>query len=433
MGGHGKQWFPVLSGDLAREALGAVDDVAKDIRLTFCNEPAGPAWSPFSERYGSLSGGQAGLALFFAYRDRAQPGRGNDEIAANCLDRAIEWMSSVETSEGLFTGFAGVAWALEHLRAEIVDPLAEDLGADVAAFLLKRADETPWRGELDLIEGLAGLCLYGLERLPLPDSRELIEATAARLYEAAEIRDDGASWLTVPERLIPMRRSRYPNGNFNLGLAHGVPGIVGALAFAEAAGVTQPKNQFVLRDAVRWLSAQRLSPGERSQFPYWVGGSEPPQATRLAWCYGDLGIALALHAAALALSEESWRILALEIARNAAVRSVDTCEVVDAGFCHGAAGLGHQFNRLFQETGDELFRESAVYWLRRTLELRSPGEGVGGFRARGPDRDDRETWLADPGLLTGAAGVGLALLSAATHVEPKWDRLFLCSGRTEGY
>ncbi|MEP7009395.1 MAG: lanthionine synthetase C family protein [Acidobacteriota bacterium] len=432
MGSHGKHWAPVLSGDLAREALGAVDDVAKDLRLTFCADPAGPAWSHFSERYGSLSGGQAGLALFFSYLDRSQPDRGNDVIAANCLDRAIEWMSSAETSVGLFTGFAGVAWALEHLRAEIVDPQAEDLGADVATFLLKLADETPWQGELDLIEGLAGLCLYGLERLPLPDSRELIEATATRLYEAAVIRDDGSSWLTAPERLIPMRRGQYPNGNFNLGLAHGVPGIVGALALAEAAGIIQPKNQLVLRDAVRWLRGQRLSPGERSQFPSWVGGTQPPQPTRLAWCYGDLGIALALHAAALAIGEETWEQLALEIARGAAVRPADTCDVVDAGFCHGAAGLGHQFNRLFQKTGDELFREAAVYWLRLTLELRSPGEGVGGFRARGPDRADQETWLADPGLLTGAAGVGLALLSAATDVEPKWDRLFLCSARDDG-
>jgi hypothetical protein len=131
------------------------------------------------------------------------------------------------------------------------------------------------------------------------------------------------------------------------------------------------------------------------------------------------------------LREGSWLRLALEIARGAAVRPVDTCDVVDAGLCHGAAGLGHQFNRLFQATGDEHFREAAVYWLRRTLEFRRPGEGVGGFLARGPDRAGQEAWLAEPGLLTGAAGVGLALLSAATHVEPRWDRLLLCSTRED--
>jgi hypothetical protein len=34
-------------------------------------------------------------------------------------------------------------------------------------------------------------------------------------------------------------------------------------------------------------------------------------------------------------------------------------------------------------------------------------------------------WRNDPGFLTGSSGVGLALLAAATSVEPLWDRLLL--------
>jgi lantibiotic biosynthesis protein len=36
------------------------------------------------------------------------------------------------------------------------------------------------------------------------------------------------------------------------------------------------------------------------------------------------------------------------------------------------------------------------------------------------------TWTGDPGFLTGAAGIGLALLAAVSPVEPEWDRLLLC-------
>jgi hypothetical protein len=35
--------------------------------------------------------------------------------------------------------------------------------------------------------------------------------------------------------------------------------------------------------------------------------------------------------------------------------------------------------------------------------------------------------VADPGILTGAAGVALALLAAATPIEPSWDRMLLVS------
>jgi len=33
--------------------------------------------------------------------------------------------------------------------------------------------------------------------------------------------------------------------------------------------------------------------------------------------------------------------------------------------------------------------------------------------------------VSDPSLLTGAVGIGLALLAATTPVEPMWDRILL--------
>jgi hypothetical protein len=101
--------------------------------------------------------------------------------------------------------------------------------------------------------------------------------------------------------------------------------------------------------------------------------------------------------------------------------------VVDAGLCHGAAGLGHLFNRLFQATGDSCLAEAARFWLARTLQMRRPGRGVGGYEAWQLDDDGKVTWIADPGLLAGAAGIALALLAATTPVEPAWDRVLLVS------
>jgi hypothetical protein len=40
-------------------------------------------------------------------------------------------------------------------------------------------------------------------------------------------------------------------------------------------------------------------------------------------------------------------------------------------------------------------------------------------------RDWQSIWAADAGFLTGAAGIGLALLASVTSVEPEWDRLLL--------
>ena len=63
----------------------------------------------------------------------------------------------------------------------------------------------------------------------------------------------------------------------------------------------------------------------------------------------------------------------------------------------------------------------------RTLELRQPGRGISGFSAYRLRSDGRVTWADDPGILTGAAGIALALLAATTPIEPAWDRMLLAS------
>jgi hypothetical protein len=136
-------------------------------------------------------------------------------------------------------------------------------------------------------------------------------------------------------------------------------------------------------------------------------------------------VAVALFKAGRAAGAPSWVGVGVALARAAARRrDPETTEVRDATLCHGAAGLAHLFNRLYQATGDPRLREAALHWAERTLEMRRPDEGVGGFRAwRAGSPEGR----SDPGFLTGAAGIGLALLAAATPVEPAWDRVLLAS------
>ena len=153
---------------------------------------------------------------------------------------------------------------------------------------------------------------------------------------------------------------------------------------------------------------------------------------RLAWCYGDPGISLALLSAARAAGEPEWERQAVAVARAAATRPRDEGGVVDGGLCHGAAGLAHLYNRLFQATRDPFFKTEALAWIERLLALRRPGEGIAGWQAWRPigeitGPDPELGWVADPGFLTGAAGIGLALLGAISPVEPAWDRVLLSS------
>ena len=61
--------------------------------------------------------------------------------------------------------------------------------------------------------------------------------------------------------------------------------------------------------------------------------------------------------------------------------------VADACLCHGAAGLGHIFHRIFLWTGDPALEDAARRWLGHALEMRVRGAGIAGYKFVRPDRE----------------------------------------------
>ena len=419
--GEEARWRPLLTGDLADRALETLADIAADLGREIGRTSG--SRSPVS-----LAMGQAGQALFFAWFDRAFPGRGHGDTAVDLLGQALENLSDLTVRPGLYTGFTGVAWTVEHLEGWLLDPEEGDLTGEIAAVLQEHLRQSPWQRDRDLVGGLAGYAVYALERLPRPGAAECLELIVTRLAETAERRDTGVTWLTTPDLLTSEERERMPQGNYNLGVAHGVPGIVAALAGIVAAGVAQPRAGRLLEKAVAWMLTEgKLPPGAGAVFPSHLAPGASPKPSRQAWCYGDPGIAAALLGAARQAGEPSWEREALETARSAAACSREAAGIKDAGLCHGAAGLGHLWNRLWQASGEPVFADTARAWFEWTLDFRQPGRGSAGFLARDMDDDGQPKWVEDTGFLTGTAGIGLTLLGALFPIEPAWDRVLLVS------
>ncbi|HEX4494200.1 MAG TPA: lanthionine synthetase C family protein [Thermoanaerobaculia bacterium] len=415
-------WSPILDGALAVRADAAITAVAAAVKGT--SLPPRHTGAP-------LAAGEAGIALFYAYLDRARPGAGHGETAEGWLDRAFDVLVSSAQSPSLFGGFTGVAWVAEHLREPEMeeDAEADDPNADIDAALLRYLRQTPWRYHYDLTAGLVGYAVYALERLPRPSAVTSLELVVEHLAEIAQARPEGLAWHTPLELLPEPNRPWNPQGNDNLGIAHGTPGVIAVLARICAAGIAVERVRSLLAGAVPWLLAQKLPSGGRSVFPYMVGREIPLRPARTAWCYGDPGIALALLAAGRAAAEPEWEREALALARTVAQRPPEDCGVDDAGLCHGAAGLGHVLNRLYQATGDPEILTAARAWFERALGFWEPGRGIGGFLTFTPPEDDFERleWNEEAGFLTGSAGIALTLLAATGTVDPAWDRLLLLS------
>ena len=410
-------WRPVLTGGIKERALATVGEIVAAL--------PDPSATEISDV--SLSDGTAGLAVLCAYLSRA--GLDDDENAAQFLAHAVNSVSAQQMGPSLYGGFTGIAWTAAHLQEQLLDP-EDDLNEAIDEALKPYLDQSPWQDDYDLIVGLVGIGVYAIERLPRESSIECLERVVDRLDEIAERNVNGVTWLTRPDLLPEWQRALCPDGYYNLGLAHGVPGVIALLGQVCAAGVALEKARPLLDDAVAWLLRQRSIGATQSSFSSWTVPGMEREDCRLAWCYGDAGVAAALLVAARCVNEGEWEREALALARRAAERKPESAGVKDAGLCHGSAGLGHIFNRLFQATGEESFRKAAHYWIERTLEMRRPGQGIAGFSAyraasegQGEHREDRV------GILEGAAGIALALLAATTEIEPAWDRMLLVSLR----
>ena len=81
-------------------------------------------------------------------------------------------------------------------------------------------------------------------------------------------------------------------------------------------------------------------------------------------------------------------------------------------------------------TGEASFARAARSWFVRALGFRQNRVGIAGFASWEPDRRGRMGWHTDVGLLTGVAGVALALASALSDEDPAWDRVLLLSVRS---
>src|SRR5437763_5994 len=277
--GAGASRPPLLSGALKDQAL----HLAGTLAGTLC--PADDA----GRRDVSLASGSAGLAVCSGQLARTRCDSQAADAALTRLEEAVAALATQPLTSSLYSGFTGIAWAVE-----LVDGLlgagGEDRSGDIDDALTSLLRRYPADAPYDLINGLTGLGVYALARWPRPGAAPLVLGVVAQLARQARHDRDGVSWRTPPSWHGP-RREQYWPGGVDLGVAHGIAGVIPFLARVHRLGLARPTLRPLLAGAVRWLLAHLPHPAARPRPPPRLGrrrGKVPgcsrvPRASHWPW------------------------------------------------------------------------------------------------------------------------------------------------------
>jgi lantibiotic biosynthesis protein len=430
---------PLLSGTLRDDALHLAGALARTL-------PAAAGAAGAGHKNPSLASGSAGLAVCTAQLARTRaahpssahpsaphPGTPHPgaETALTYLEDAVDVLAAEPLTSSLYSGFTGIAWAVDVVE-RLLGTEGEDRNGDIDEALAALLPRYPQDAPYDLINGLTGLGAYALARWPRPGAAPCLLGVVEQLARRARKDRDGVYWWT-PSSWRGLRGERYRPPGVDLGVAHGIAGVIPFLARVHRLGLARPVVRPLLDGSVRWLLAHLVDTGSGPTVPYFVAEGVEPGPARSAWCYGDPGVALALLLAARDVGQLDWATAATGLALRAAARPAQQSGVTDAGLCHGSAGLAHLFNRLYQLTAERPLADAARFWVERTLELcapSAPGESAPGTapsRTAAPGAAAPARVPLGPGLLEGTAGVALALAAAGTAAAPVWDQMLLVS------
>ena len=422
------RWEVQLPDDLAAHARETAREVAARLRdperLRRAVRQA-PQQSMFADstrwRPHELAGGHLSLAILFAGCDDAFPSEDWAVAAQAHLEVATEAAEArQDIPPSLFHGLAGLGFARLLIGGEA--PVDEELvrGAEAAVDRVAGVEEFVSEKDYDVVSGLAGIGAY---LLSVPGSSPALDRDLRALVRLGGADGLIPGWYTPPHLLDEQARERSPQGCFNCGLAHGIPGPLALLALAHAQGVAVDGAATAIERIARWLIEQRLEDEWGTTWPA-VVPLEPvrPEPSRSAWCYGPPGVARSLWLAGNALGDPVLRDLAVEAMSAVYRRPIPERRIDSPTFCHGVAGLLQITLRFAEDTGLPLFREEAAKLAVQLVDAYDRGSLLG-YSDLEPD--GRSVDRAS--LVNGAAGVALVLLAASSPFEPAWDRMFLLS------
>ncbi|OJJ22993.1 hypothetical protein BKI52_01170 [marine bacterium AO1-C] len=383
-----------------------------------------------SEQFLGVLNGKAGIALFQFYYGQYLNDEAPADIGGEIISDSIDSINRGFNFPTFCNGIAGLGWTLDHLQQEkLIDIDNDQILSGLDNFLYSSMIADIRQGKFDFLHGAVGYGFYFLKRLRNTQRADLKKRYETYLLELlaylkhlAVPQQTGIAWKSVLIKEANLQ-------GFNLSLSHGLASIVNFLARVHSVEELKSEAAPLLKKSLDYLLFYKTNHQDSiSLFPSWIApDTDISYNSRLAWCYGDLGIGLTTWHAAQSLEDENLNATACQIFEHAAQRRTpDKSFIKDASICHGAYGVSKIFNRAYHITENPLFKETADYWMDEAVCMAFHEDGLAGYRQFFME-DGKETWENKIGLLEGIAGIGLSIIDYLSDTPHNWDECLMIS------
>ncbi|WIY05591.1 lanthionine synthetase C family protein [Amycolatopsis mongoliensis] len=373
---------------------------------------------------------RGGVADALLHVERAWTGAGSWATAQDHICRVVAGPVDAADHAGLYYGAPAIAFLLHaaadhHPRYRTASQTMDEhvlrltrRRLDTAATRIDRGEPAAF-AEYDLFYGLTGIGALLLRHHPCSDELAGILQYVVTLV-ARPRREDGIElpgWWAAhdPDEIVPT-----PGGHANFGMAHGAAGLLAFLALATMDGHVIDGQREAINVLTTWFDRWRQDGPKGSWWPRWITRDElnagrPAHTSpgRVSWCYGTVGIARAQQLAALATGDIRRQQDAEDVL-VAGLTDTHLDRITEPGLCHGIAGVFQTAYRAARDARGPALADRLPALADRLTR-----------HARGDE--DRRHRAHGAGLLTGRAGVDLALETARRSTPPHtgWDACLL--------
>ncbi|WP_242307533.1 lanthionine synthetase C family protein [Bacillus cereus group sp. BfR-BA-01331] len=393
---------------------------------------------------GSLSTGYPSICLLLGELSEHYSNDKWDQIAHNYVLKINEYLAEKGmTSTSIFQGLAGIGLAVTALSKgftryqnfieQINEIIIKQINLMLPLYYERLEANNLKMSDYDVISGLTGVGRYLLfykerER----DSLEKILSFLIKMTQDKKINGHLApGWYTSSEnQFLDHEKKLYPNGNFNLGLSHGITGPLALLAQSLENGIEVTGHKEAITKIADWIIQFKI---ETEKGLFWsfrvdweefiAGKGKKENISRAAWCYGTPGVARTIYLAGKALGNQEYIDVSLKALDDIFKLERNEWGLYSPTFCHGFAGLLHILNLMYIDTKEPNFKEYIMELLEMILEKFDKDSNFGFYNYE-LDKDKINSSI-NIGLIEGVSGILLVLLGLLKPIRTNWDAAFL--------